>query len=65
MFGSKVLMNLGGIGILVSKTDNVIHYSTLGKTSKCWLYFYDQDLAHCLVKQAWDHLWLTKTLPNI
>ena len=27
--------------------------------------FYDKDLAHCLVKQAMDYLWLNKTLPNI
>ena len=38
---------------------------TLGKTSKCWLCFHDQDLDHCLVKQARDYLWLNKTLPNI
>ena len=38
---------------------------TLGKTSKCSLYFHDQDLVHYLVKQARDHLWLNKTLPNI
>ena len=40
---------------------------TLGKTSRCWLdlCFHDKDLAHCLVKQARDHLWLNKTLPNI
>ena len=38
---------------------------TLGKTSKCLLSFHDQDLFHCLVKQARDHLWLNITLPNI
>ena len=26
---------------------------------------YDQDIVHCLVKQARDHLCLNKTLPNI
>ena len=40
---------------------------TLSKTSSCWLdlCFHDKDLAHFLVKQARDHLWLNKTLPNI
>ena len=44
---------------------------TLGKTSGCRLCFHDQDLPHCLVKQARDNLWcykifcLNKTLQNI
>ena len=58
------ISRLLSIGILVSETDNVIHFAYLVKqvSVDC---FYDQDLAHCLVKQAKDHLWLNKTLPNI
>ena len=37
---------------------------TFGKPSKCWLCVHDQDLAHCLVKQARDHIWSNKTLTN-
>ena len=37
-------------------------HCTLSKTSRCWqdLCFHDKDLAHCLVKQARDYLWLNK-----
>ena len=51
--------------ILISNTDNVIHFPHLVKQVNVDYVFMIKILIIIWVKQARDHLWLNKTLPNI